>query len=78
MRADEIVGMSPAQIQRHLALPEMPTHVQNITVPAGHTLRTGRVGPQPQWGAPNPSATQYQSPNFLPNSAFGPSRILAQ
>jgi hypothetical protein len=78
VRADEIAGMTPTQIQRHLALPEMPTHVQSITVPAGHTLRAGRVGPQPQWGAPNPKATQYQSPSFLPDSAFGPSRELTQ
>jgi len=76
VRADEIAGMSPQQIQRHLALPAAPTHIQNITVPRGTTLQMGRVGPQPDWGVTTVGGVQYRSTGFLPESAFGASRNL--
>lgn len=76
VRADEIAGMSPQQIQRHLALPEVPTHIQSITVPRSSTLQMGRVGPQPQWGATTNGGVQYRATEFLPDSAFGPSTQL--
>ena len=35
------VRKRPEQIQMHLALPLAPTHIEDVTVPTGHTMRTG-------------------------------------
>ncbi len=76
VRRDEVVGMTPAQIQQRLALPQVPTQIQSVTVPPGTTLQMGRVGAQPQWGVSNSGGIQYYAVGRLPDSAFGPSSPL--
>jgi RHS repeat-associated protein len=72
-RASEIQGMSPEQIQQHLALKQVPTHIQPVSVPKGIKMQTGRVGAQPGFGVPNNGGVQYQVLERLPRDAFGES-----
>ncbi|MCL1860578.1 MAG: hypothetical protein FWG52_03475 [Proteobacteria bacterium] len=60
VRAEEIEGMSATQIQSYLGLKYAPTEISPVTVSQGAGMRVGRVGPQPQWGAPNPLGVQYE------------------
>lgn len=53
MRANEIRGMPPVQIQQHLALPTVPTYIVDVTIPSGTRMQTGKVAPQPNFGALN-------------------------
>ncbi len=39
MRSDDIKGLSPEQIASKYALPQMPTHMADVTVPAGQAMR---------------------------------------
>ena len=39
MRADDIVSLTPEQIVSKCALPQVPTYMAEVTVPAGNTLR---------------------------------------
>ncbi|MBT9463868.1 hemagglutinin repeat-containing protein [Hydrogenophaga sp.] len=39
MRAKDIKGLSPEQIASKYALPQVPTHVADVSVPAGNSLR---------------------------------------
>jgi len=76
VRADEIAGMTPAQIQKHLALPQVPTHIRPVTVPSGTKMQVGRVGAQPDFNVPANGGIQYQLLEQIPDNAFGPSTLL--
>src|SRR5690606_16656159 len=39
MRPEDIAGLTPEQIASKYALPQVPTHVADVRVPAGNTLR---------------------------------------
>ncbi len=39
MRADDIKGLTPEQIASKYALPQVPTHVVDVAVPSGQTMR---------------------------------------
>lgn len=39
MRSDDAVGLSPEQVASKFALPQVPTHIVDVTVPPGHQLR---------------------------------------
>ncbi|MBR2525257.1 hypothetical protein IKE67_02200 [bacterium] len=41
--------MSPFEIQQKFALKTTPTHIVDVTFPAGTKIRTGEVNPLPQW-----------------------------
>jgi hypothetical protein len=75
VRASEIEGMSAAEIQSHLGLKYPPTQVSPVTVLEGAEMRVGRVGPQSQWGAPNPQGVQYELLD-LSKARFGQPRPL--
>ena len=68
MRADEIKGLSPAQIRDKFALPDLPTHISDVHVPAGTRIRVGTVGAQNGWGAGG--GTQYELLQRLSEDAF--------
>ncbi len=70
VRAKEIAGMTPEQIQAHLALPYRPTYISDVLVPAETRLQMGWVGAQPSFGFPNPGGIQYQLLDQLPASSF--------
>jgi len=74
MRAEEIGGLTPRQIQQKFALPELPTHVSDVHVPAGTRIRVGTVGAQKGWGAGG--GIQYELLERLPESAFQNTRAL--
>lgn len=74
VRADEIAGMTPQQIQQYLALPKVPTQIADVTVPAGTKMQVGQVAAQATFGAVGKGGTQYQLLNPIPNSSFGTPR----
>lgn len=45
MKASDIKGPSPQQIEDKFALPEVPTGIASVTPPAGTRIRTGQVNP---------------------------------
>ena len=49
MRADEIEGVTPLQIKNEFALPAIPKYISAVYVPAGTSLRVGRVAAQEGW-----------------------------
>ena len=57
MSADEIKGLTPAQIKDKFALPGMPSHVVEIKVDAGSEMISGACGRIEGWG--NGGGTQY-------------------
>jgi filamentous hemagglutinin len=75
VRAGEIEGMSATNIQSHLGLKYAPTRISPVRVSQGADMRVGRVGPQPQWGAPNPLGVQYELLD-ISKAKFWPSRSL--
>ena len=70
VRAKEIAGMSPADLQKHLGLPKVPTHISDVTVPAGTTMQIGRVAAQPEFGVFVDGGIQYELLQQIPGSAF--------
>jgi RHS repeat-associated protein len=69
VKASSIRGMTPQQIQQNLALPEAPTQMGEVTVPAGTLMRAGPVGAN-DFGPGNLGITQYQLMEQIPNSSF--------
>ncbi len=67
---NEIDGMSPLEIQQHLGLPEIPTHVQEVIVPSGATIHMGRIRSQPTWGVLEDGGVQMAFPDFVPDTIF--------
>lgn len=59
VRADEIRGMSPAQIKEHLALKHTPTQMSKVKVPANKEMRVGIAAEQPNFGVSG-GGTQYE------------------
>jgi hypothetical protein len=76
VRPGEIAGMTPEQVQVHLALPKVPTNILDVSVPAGTRMQTGFVGPQPSFGVTTRGGVQYQLLDQIPSQNFGPMRPL--
>lgn len=76
VRADEVAGMTPLQIQQHLALPKVPTQIADVIVPVGTNMQVGKVAAQSIFGAANKGGTQYQLLNPIPSNSFGVPRPL--
>ena len=74
--ASDIAGMNPGEIQQYLALPNVPTQISDVTVPAGTNMQVGTVAAQPSFGAPNIGGNQYQLLQQIPNSSFSIPRPL--
>jgi len=67
MRKEAIEGLSPQQIQAKYALPEPPSFVSEVHVPAGTRVRTGTANPG--FGGSG-NATQYELLQRLTESSF--------
>lgn len=67
MKREALDGLTPQQIQSKYALPELPTFMSEVHVPAGTQIRTGTVNPVFD-GVGN--ATQYELLQRLPESVF--------
>lgn len=50
MKAEDIRGLIPAQIEDKFALPATLVYVTDVKLPAGTTVRTGIVNPLDGWG----------------------------
>ena len=75
MKQEAIDGLTAGQIQSKYALPELPTYMSEIRVPAGTRIRTGIVNPV--FGGIG-NATQYELLQRLPGSAFSNTVRLGQ
>ena len=73
-RIQAAVSMTPQQIQQHLALPQVPTHISDVTVPAGTPMQMGRVAPQPDFAGAPGGGIQYQLKANIPADNFGTQR----
>lgn len=73
MRKEAIDGLSPEEIAKKYSLPDVPTHVSNVNVPAGSRIRTGRVAEN--FGG-NEGAIQYQWLGRVPEGAISNTRSL--
>jgi hypothetical protein len=71
VRAKEIAGMTPEQIQVHLALPKVPTNILPVRVPAGTRMQAGFVGPQPSFNVTTRGGIQYQLLDQIPSQSYG-------
>ena len=73
MKAQDIEGMTPEEIQSTFSLPNTPTHQVTVDVPGGTTIRTGTAGPafNQQGGG-----TQYQLMEKIPAESFGTPKAL--
>ena len=69
VREESIRGMTPAEIQKNLALPAVPDQVGYVDVPVGTLMRAGSVGPN-SFGPGNPQITQFQLMENIPNASF--------
>ncbi|WP_218151306.1 hypothetical protein, partial [Roseateles sp. YR242] len=67
MKREAVQGLSPENIQSKYALPEIPTYMSDVYVPAGTKVRTGIVNPVFD-GVGN--AIQYELLQRLPASNF--------
>ncbi len=74
MRAEDIEGLSPAEIKAKFALPSTPRYVTEVHVPGGYRMREGIVNPnfeEPGGGV------QYQTiGDRLPAEAFLNARVI--
>lgn len=50
MQAEEITGLTAAEIKNNFSLKEMPTHVVDVQIPAGTKLRAGEAALISGWG----------------------------
>ena len=50
MKAEDIAGLTPKQIQDKFALPSIPKYIVDVKLTEGTTLRTGLVNPLEGWG----------------------------
>ena len=71
MHEAAIRGLSPEQIKAKFNLPDTPTHVSTVTVPAGTRMRSGKVNPLPEFGGVDMNAKQFQLLERIPNENFG-------
>jgi filamentous hemagglutinin len=67
MKREAVEGLTAEQLQSKYALPQLPTFMSEVYVPAGTRIRTGTVNPIFD-GIGN--ATQYELLQRLPASAF--------
>lgn len=50
MKAEDIAGLTPKQIQDKFALPSLPKYMADVKLTEGITIRTGVVNPLEGWG----------------------------
>ncbi len=50
MRASEIEGLSAQEIKDKFSIPELPTHISDVNVPAGTNIRVGVAAKVEGWG----------------------------
>ena len=74
MRSDDIKGLTPAQIKDRFDLPNLPTHVVDVTPPVGTSIRTGTVNSGNFGGTGG--AVQFELKDRLLDSAFNNVRPL--
>jgi len=63
--------LSPKQIQKKFALPDVPDKIIDVEVPAGTTMRAGNAGAKPKFpNSPSGGGRQFELQEDIPNSSF--------
>jgi RHS repeat-associated protein len=70
MHESAICGMTPEQIKAKYSLPNTPTHVSTVVVPAGTRMRSGKVNPLAEFGGIDVNAKQFQLLQRIPDENF--------
>lgn len=73
MKESDVAGLTPEQIKTKFALPQVPTHISKVTVPAGTTIRVGHTGEN--FGALG-GGVQFELLDKLLADAFGEAVLL--
>ncbi len=76
MRASDIEGKTPVEIQKLYSLPNTPTHVVDVAVPEGMQMNMGKAAPVAKWGATGGGVQFDLKGQYLPGSAFTNDRPL--
>jgi hypothetical protein len=71
VRAEEVEGLTPAQIKDKLSLPYEPGLVRKVTVPEGTMMRQGKASAMEEFGTRG-GAEQFELIDRLPPDSFGP------
>lgn len=74
MRASDIQGLSPLQIQQKFALPNIPTHVIDVTVPKDFNLGVGIAAPN-SFARAGGGGVQFQALSDYRNIPGNPSPL---
>ena len=69
MKREAVQGLSPEQIKSKYALPELPSYISDVHVPAGTKIRTGTVNPLPEFSGVG-NSIQYELLERLPETSF--------
>jgi len=72
MPESEIKGLTPEQVRDKFALPEIPTQITDVNVPAGTVIRVGEAGPIPGWGNGGGTQVQLTGPRIPTGSYTNP------
>ena len=75
MKYSDIQGLTPAQIRDKFALPNIPTRICDVNVPAGTKVYTGVVNEVSEWG--KGQGIQFELGQRLDESCFVNDRPLA-
>lgn len=70
MHKSAIRGLSPEQIQAKFNLPNTPTHISRVIVPAGTRMRSGKINPLSEFGGIDMNAKQFQLLQRIPDENF--------
>jgi hypothetical protein len=73
MKEEAIRGLSREEIARKYSLPELPTHISDVTAPSNTRIRKGRVNSN--FGG-NQGAIQYQWLGRVPSNVISNTRPL--
>ena len=79
MRASDIEGLTPEQIAAKYSLFATPTHIGNVTIPAGQPLQASTANGILRGDNPGGGGVQFFIPmdwEDLPRQWFGPTRSL--
>lgn len=73
MKKSDIQGLTALQIKEKFALPNIPTHISDVSVPAGTNMRVGITAPN--FGHAGGS-TQFEITERIAESSFGIGKVI--
>lgn len=74
-RPEDVEGLSAVEIEDRYALPNLPSCLSDVRVPAGVTIRSGVVRRYPDLGVGG--AVQFEVLERLPETAYTTKRLVS-